>query len=105
PQRSGAARDDAERGVALEHRILGRRHPVHLEVVVHERHGADAHGLGALREVGDARPDAGRTAGPVESHDMEIKLHTAVLYPHAHPLYSGRCRWQLIPSALPTTVG
>ena len=81
PQPLGAARDEAERGVALEHRILGRRHPVHLEVVVHERHGADAHGLGALGEVGDAGPDAGRTAGPVESHDVEIKLHTVVLYP------------------------
>ncbi len=41
--------------------------------------GADADGLGALGEVGDARPDAGRTAGPVESRDVEIELHTAVL--------------------------
>ena len=91
PQAVGAARDEAERGVALEHRILGRRHPVHLEVVVHERHGADAHGLGALGEVGDARPDAGRTAGPVESHDVEIKLHTSVLPDeHPHPLQAGR---------------
>jgi len=77
----GAARDEAERRVALEHRILRRRHPIHLEEVVHERHRADTQGLGALGEVGDTRPDTGGTTGPVESHDVEIELHSAVLPP------------------------
>ena len=45
-QRLGAAGDEAERGVALEHRVLGRRHPVHLEEVVHERQRADTDGFG-----------------------------------------------------------
>jgi hypothetical protein len=90
PQALGATRDEAERGVALEHRILGRRHPVHLEEVVHEGHGADAHRLGPLGEVGDARTDAGRTAGPIESHDVVIEFHHAVLpqravAPERHP--------------------
>ena len=63
----GATGDEAERGVALEHRVLGGRHPVHLEEVVHERHRADADGLGAPGEVGDTRPDSGRPARPVET--------------------------------------
>ena len=67
PQPVGATGDEAERGVALEHRVLRRGHPVHLEVVVHERQGAYADSLGPLGQVGDTRPDARRTAGPVES--------------------------------------
>ena len=75
PQPLSATGDETERRVTLEHRVLGRRHPVHLEVVVHERQGAHPDCLGPLGQVGDARPDARRAAGPVESGDVEIELH------------------------------
>ena len=78
-QRAGAAGDEAERGVALEHRVLGRRHRLHLEEVVHDRERAHAEPFGALGEVGDAVADAGGTAGPVESRDVEIEMHTPLL--------------------------
>ena len=74
PQPLGAAGDETERGVALQHGSLGRR-PVHLEEVVHEREGAHADGLGALGEGSHARSDTGGTAGPVEPRDVEIELH------------------------------
>ena len=73
-RRSRQAGHEPEGGVALEHRVLGRGHPVHLEVVVHERERPDAEGLGALREVGDARADAGRRARPVEAADVKVEV-------------------------------
>ncbi len=66
---------EAERRVALEHRVGRRRHPVHLEEVVHERQRADADGLGAAGEIGDAGTDAGRRAGPVEAGAVEVEFH------------------------------
>ena len=77
PQPLGPAGDETQSGIALEHRVFRRRHPVHLEVVVHEREGADADGLGPLGQLGDTRPDARRTAGPVESRDVEVEFHTS----------------------------
>src|SRR5690349_22976232 len=56
--------------------MLRRCHPVHLEEVIHEGQGANADALRPLGERGDAGPDARRTAGPVESRDVEVKLHT-----------------------------
>ena len=67
--------NESKSRVALEHRVLRRCHPVHLEVVIHEGQGAYAYRLGALGQVGHARPDAGRTACPVESRDVEIEFH------------------------------
>ena len=75
PEPLRATGDEAERRVTLEHRVLRRRHPVHLEVVVHERQGAHPDGLGPLGQVGHTRSYARRTAGPVESRNVEIELH------------------------------
>ena len=75
PQALGAAGDEAERGVALEHRVFGRCHPVHLEEVVHERHRPHADGFGTLGEVADTGADAIVATGPVESGDVQIEFH------------------------------
>ena len=75
----GATGHEAERGVALEHRVGRGSHPVHLEEVIHERQCANTDRFGSLGERGDAGADAGRSAGPVETGDVEIELHTGVL--------------------------
>ena len=70
--RLGDAGEVAERGVPLEHRVLGRRHPVHLEVVVHDRELADPTLL--------CRRAVANTAGPMASGPpgtVKFRLWTA----------------------------
>jgi len=45
PQSIRAACDEADAVLALEHWVFGRRHPVHLEEVIHERQRAHANSL------------------------------------------------------------
>ena len=78
-QGAGATGHEPERGVALEHRILGRCYRLHLEEVVHHRERAHAKSFGPLSEVGDTVADAGGTAGPVESPEVKIEMHTPLL--------------------------
>jgi hypothetical protein len=67
PQPISATGDETKRCVTLEHWVLCRSHPVHLEVVIHKRERAHPDCLRTLGQVGDARSDAFRAASPVES--------------------------------------
>ncbi len=83
PEVLSPPRHEPEGGVALEHRISGRRHAVHLEPVVHERECANPDGFGCARQRGDAWPDARGRPGPFEAGDVEIDLHLRVLPPES----------------------
>ena len=93
PQPLGAAGDEAERGVALEHRVLGRRHPVHLEEVVHERQRADADGLGPLRRGRRRRARCRPGRRPSRSARRGDRVACPLFYlPDAQ---DGRSRWSI----------
>lgn len=74
----------AEAGVALEHGLLGGEHLVHLEVVVHERHGVDAGLLGRPRRGGQDRGDRTRRLGPVEADEVEPDARVRCVAPLFH---------------------
>ena len=88
--RVGDAGEVAECGVPLEHRVLGGCHPVHLEVVVHDRELADPTLLCRPGRGQQRRTDGLRTAGNREVEVVDGKLHRRAPF----ALVSGRsaCR-------------
>ena len=88
----GLAGDEPQAGVALQHRFLGREHPVHLEVVVHERQRHDPGLIGKLRRASDLGPDGRRPAGKCEPDQMQCQVHGASTVTVCWRLYLPDCR-------------
>jgi hypothetical protein len=73
----GLAGEEPEAGVALEHRLGGRGHLLHLEPVVHHGERGGAALLGDAGRLGERRRDRRRAAGEAEVHEMDTELHLA----------------------------
>jgi len=65
----------AESGVAVEHRVVGRSHRLHLEPMVHQRQGGEASLLGGSGGRGQARCDGGRGTKGREVGDVQGQFH------------------------------
>src|ERR1019366_2294806 len=71
----GLAGHKSERGVALKHRVLGRREPLHLEPVIHHRQGRAARFLGSLSGGRKSWAQRGVPAWKGEVHEVECEFH------------------------------
>ena len=71
----GVGGDEAERGLSLEHRRLGRAEAADLEEVVHDPDRVEADVVGGARHARERRTDRGRAAGPGELVDLKAELH------------------------------
>ena len=71
----GVGGNEAERGLALEHRRLGRAAAANLEEVVHDPDRVEADVVGSARHARQRRTDGGRAAGPGEVVDLEPEPH------------------------------
>ena len=65
----------AERGIALEHRILGGREPLHLKPVVHHREGGAAGLLGSLSILCKGWAERLAPTREGEVHEVEREFH------------------------------
>ena len=71
-------RGERQRGVALEHRLLGRPQHLHLEPVVHHRQRPHPDRLGRLGQRREGRADGLGAARPGEARHMDIELHVVL---------------------------
>ena len=71
----GVGGEVAERGPALEHRVLGRPDPADLEEVVHDPDRVEAGLVGLAGDAGEGGADRRRPAGVVEAVELEADLH------------------------------
>ena len=67
----GLGREPAERGVRLEHLVLGRADVADLPDVVHDADPVDAGFLGALGDLAELDAKLGRAAIPREVRDVQ----------------------------------
>ncbi len=75
----GLAGEEAERGVALEHRVLGGGHPLHLEPVVHQGEQGDAGLVSHPGGLGEGRPQGLGPARQGEVGVVDPELHGVLL--------------------------
>jgi hypothetical protein len=73
----GAPGQEAEGGVALEHRLATIGELLHLEVVVHQRERRAPGILGLTRRTRKDRSDGLRTAGKGEVGEVDTQFHSA----------------------------
>ena len=73
--RLGVRGQEAERRVALEHRLVRAAEYAPSGKVVHDGHPADAGGLGIASHGGQLAGDAGRAGGVVELGDVDADSH------------------------------
>jgi len=78
-QALGLPGEKAQGGVALEHRVGGRRHVLHLEVVVHQRERGEAGLIGGAGGGGQPRPDGGGVGEGGEVGDVQGQIHGSIL--------------------------
>jgi hypothetical protein len=71
----GVGGDEAERGLALEHRRFGRAAAANLEEVVHDPDRVEADAVGGARHAREGRTDRGSAAGPGELVDLKPEFH------------------------------
>jgi hypothetical protein len=74
---AGLAGEEAQRGVALEHRLRWSAELLHLEVVVHHRQRRDAALVGGPGDLGERAAECRRTAWPGQVSAMQGQLHGA----------------------------
>jgi len=72
---AGLSGQEAERGVALEHRLGWAAERLHLEPVVHHRQRAHAALVGGAGHVGERGPELLGTSGPAEVRTVDGQLH------------------------------
>ena len=68
---------EAERGHALEHRLLGRADAADLEEVVHDPDRVEADVVGLADDAGEGRADRLGPAGPRERRDLDDRAASA----------------------------
>ena len=66
---------ERERGVALQHLVLGRADHADLEEVVHHPETGEADLVSVARDPGKRRPDAPWSVGPGEVADLNTEFH------------------------------
>ena len=86
----GLGGQEAERGVGLEHLVLGRADVADLPDVVHDADPVDAAVVGALGDVTELGAELGGPAFPGEVRDVQTQFHISTLSPPPDCAANGR---------------
>lgn len=97
----GQAREEAERRVAFEHRVLWSARHLDLEIVIHQRERAHSDFFRRARNVRQPRRDAVGAGRPCELGNVKIEIHrlgpfrlSLCALPGRHQLLPGGARCQ-----------